>query len=604
MTHSLHHLIRPTLFAVLVASACSAMAAQRVELATSNGNLPSFGAATIHSLSGLSADDLKPISTAVNNGQNVTRFQQYYRGVPILGEAIVVKGTGNAATSAASSLSGAVLRNLSQDLPSVRPTLSAKTVLDQAKTLSRTQQSSKEQVNLYIKQAANGAAHLVYVVSFVNDGARNPSQPVFMIDADSGAVLDQWDGQDSLDATGPGSSKTALAALAALAKTPGWNLQKAREFLNYSNDIYLSANSNARQGACGAEKAALDLGYKVAEVTAAFRHVGKCRSSAVIDLSGTTLAQLSAPDENIHYVSGEVHRLDQSAQKSLVTTNSATNLATAPASLTTLASTKVAYGSSSRINATDLSRMGSHANADFAKNRFASVIGSGTQKPINVDVNDVMLGGTGVNPNATQGWYADKRFVGTGQISDIPNYNAWTHVSGYNIQVVPNLQNVTINLASVLLFSSATTQATNWSLSATAGVKIGGKIGLPLVTEGSVEVNFSLTGTGGGSTSVTKTTNFYRPAIDVPVGYEAVFELVERWRPVSAVWAVPLEISGRVGSDYGPGKWNGSYFWSVNAAAYFSEYGNRTGAESYKVNLNEKYQIEMMVRGYIRPRTL
>ena len=595
MTHSLHHLTRPTVFAVLVASACSAMAAQRVELASPNAKLTAFGAATIHSLSGLSAEDLKPISTSTLNGQNITRFQQYYLGVPILGEAIVVKGTGNAATSAPTSLSGAVLRNLDQDLPSVRPTLSQQTVLEQAKALSRTQQSSKEQVNLYIKQGAKGSAHLVYIVSFVNHNARTPSQPVYMIDAYSGAVLDQWEGLDKLDATGPGgSSKTALAALA---NTPGWNEQKAREFLRYASDMYWTANSDAKQGACGAEKAALDLGYKVAEVTAAFRKVDKCRSSAVVELSGTTLAQLSAPRENIQYVMGEIHRLDN-GPKSAISADANT------ASLATLAATKVAYGSWSRINATDLSRMGSHANVDYAKNRFTSVIGSGTQRPVNVDINDIKLGSEGQNPNATYGWYADKRFVGTGQISDIPNYNAWTHVSGYNIQVVPNLENKTINLPSVLLFSSATTKATNWSMSATAGVKIGGKIGIPLVAEGSVEVSFSVTGTGGGSTSVTKTTNFYRPAIDVPVGYEAVFELVERWRPVSAVWSVPLEISGAVGADYGPGKWNGHHFWAVNAGSYFYEYGNRAGAERYQVNLSEKYQIEMMVRGYIRRRTL
>jgi hypothetical protein len=590
--HALRRLTRPALITVLVASACSAMAAQRVDFDLQKTNPASFGGQTIHGISGLSADELKPINTSSVNGQNVTRFQQYYLGVPILGEAVVVKGTGNAATTKAASVSGAILKNVGQDLPSVRPTVTPQAALDQAKTLARTQQTSQEKINLYIKQGANGAAHLVYIVSFVNHSAFSPSQPVFMIDAYSGAVLDRWEGLDKRDGSGPGSS--TQSALTALANTPGWNLPKAREFMRYANDIYWSANSDAKQGSCGAEKAALDLGYKVSDITAAFGSVGKCRSNVAVDLVGTTLAELSKVEEYQDYVYGDV----RSAAKPQANT-------AAPGGQRLLrerATTKYAYGDWSRITRDDLSHMGSHWNSDFARGRFQAVMGS-DKTPVNVDVNDVQLGSSGQNPNGQWGWYADKRLVGNGQISDIPGFNGWQHVNGYTVSIIRNYGKSVLNLPKDLFGSTATTQATNWSIAATAGVKIGGKVGIPLVTEGSVEVSFSVTGTGGGSTSTTITQPFYQPAISVPVGYEAVFELVERWRPVSAVWTVPIEVSGLVGADYGAGKWNGHYFWTLPATSYFYEYGNRPGAEKYTVYLNQKYGIEMVVRAYTRKRT-
>lgn len=585
-------LIRPALITILVASACSAMAAQRVDFTSEKTHTASLGVQTIHDISGLGADDLKPINTTTVNGQNVTRFQQYYLGVPILGQAVVVKGTGNAATTRAASLSGAILKNVSQDLPSVRPTVAPQAALDQAKTLARTQQTSQEKINLYIKQGANGAAHLVYIVSFVNNSAVSPSQPVFMIDAYSGAVLEHWEGLDKRDGSGPGGS--TQAALTALANTPGWNLPKAREFMRYANDIYWTANSDAKQGSCGAEKAALDLGYKVSDITAAFGSVGKCRSNVAVDLVGTTLAELAKVEAYQDYVYGNV--------VSVAPPQATTAAPGAQRALRERASTKYVYGDWSRITRDDLSHMGSHWNSDFARSRFQAVMGS-DKTPVNVDVNDVQLGGSGQNPNGQWGWYADKRLVGTGQFSNIPAYGDWKHVNGYQITVLRNYGKTVMKLPKEKFADQATTEATNWSIAATLGVKIGGKVGLPLVAEGSVEVSFSVTGTGGGSSSVTITQPFYQPAIDVPVGYEAVYELVERWRPVTAVWSVPIEVQGVVGADYGPGRWNGHYFWNLPATSYFYEYGNRPGAEKYTVYLNQKYGTEMTVKAYVRKRT-
>ena len=59
-----------------------------------------------------------------------------------------------------------------------------------------------------------------------------------------------------------------------LATKAGWNTQKAFAVFARANANYWVASTTFNQGACGAETAATDLGYTVADVTAAFTSVG------------------------------------------------------------------------------------------------------------------------------------------------------------------------------------------------------------------------------------------------------------------------------------------------------------------------------------------
>ncbi len=205
MSNAFNYVARPALLAVLVSAACSVMAADRVNLETLKGSA-TLGAQTIHSLTGLSADELKPLRTRTINGNVITRHQQYHLGVPMYGEAIVSKTAANAAVASTPSLSGVMLSNVARDLPSVKTTVSQQAALQQAKTLAGAQKTSNDQVKLYIKQGANGAAHLFYLVSFMNESVAAPSRPFYMIDANSGAVLEKWEGITHVDGTGPGGN--------------------------------------------------------------------------------------------------------------------------------------------------------------------------------------------------------------------------------------------------------------------------------------------------------------------------------------------------------------------------------------------------------------
>ncbi|MBB4845251.1 pseudolysin/vibriolysin [Paucibacter oligotrophus] len=207
--------LRLSLLAALSALACQAMAAERVDL---NGqDLQRSGITALRGGSGpaaalgLAAEELQPLrSQSYANGLVVTRHQQLYKGVPIWGEAVVEHASARAQTS---NFSGALVRNLVQDLAHTQPSLSQAAVLSQAKGLHGASGarsaalSTNEQVKLFIKLDERNVGKLVYLVSFVDSSdGQHPSRPHFLIDANSGAVLERWEGLNHRDATGPGGN--------------------------------------------------------------------------------------------------------------------------------------------------------------------------------------------------------------------------------------------------------------------------------------------------------------------------------------------------------------------------------------------------------------
>lgn len=203
-------IVRPLLLSILVGSACNAMAADRVDLEKNNGaaraSIMSIGGRlTAAQHIGLSSDELKEVrSHSYANGKTITRHQQFHQGIPVWGEAVVEHRGANDNTP---TMSGAMLSGLAQDLPSVKPTYSASQILSLAKSKAQVSRSSNDQAKLFVKQDDNGVARLVYQVSFLADDAGKPSRPSFLIDANSGAVLQQWDGiTHSLTGTGPGGN--------------------------------------------------------------------------------------------------------------------------------------------------------------------------------------------------------------------------------------------------------------------------------------------------------------------------------------------------------------------------------------------------------------
>jgi len=158
---------------------------------------------------GLGADmALKARSTApTRNGNRTVRMQQTYRGVPVWGHsvAVVQDSRGNALR-----MQGQVLRDVQVELPSVSPRLSAQraqAVLAERTraTLARGGNIRNRKADLFV-YAEQGPARLVYLASYFVDGDE-PARPTAIIDANTGAVIRQWDGLAFADGYGPGGNE-------------------------------------------------------------------------------------------------------------------------------------------------------------------------------------------------------------------------------------------------------------------------------------------------------------------------------------------------------------------------------------------------------------
>ncbi|WP_318023310.1 M4 family metallopeptidase [Paucibacter sp. B2R-40] len=210
------HLGRGALLLSAAALACQALAADRIQLdgldPASIGLTAKKGASDSAAALGLAKEELKSLrSQNYANGLVVTRHQQLYLGVPIWNEAVVEHSVAaDAASRAAPTFTGALIRNIEQDLAHTQPSLSAAAVLAQAKGLVKAAllgaKIANDQTQLYVRLNDKGIAQLVYLVSFLTAQGDHPSRPHFIIDANSGAVLEQWEGLTHANATGPGGN--------------------------------------------------------------------------------------------------------------------------------------------------------------------------------------------------------------------------------------------------------------------------------------------------------------------------------------------------------------------------------------------------------------
>jgi Zn-dependent metalloprotease len=202
----LNRIARPTFIAALITASFGVTNASAAERVNVEKIARQAGLTSIHQVLELNAHDLSAEQThTYGNGRKVTRHVQLHKGVPVWGEAIVEhRDIGQSAPR----VTGHKLKNISNDLPSVKPILSQADALAKAKTLAQVFETENDKAKLYVKRGDNGVARLVYVVSFFGTTANDePTRPFFMLDANTGAVLEQWNGiHTALIGTGPGGN--------------------------------------------------------------------------------------------------------------------------------------------------------------------------------------------------------------------------------------------------------------------------------------------------------------------------------------------------------------------------------------------------------------
>jgi vibriolysin len=140
------------------------------------------------------------------NGKMKERITQYYQAIPVWGVSLSATQNNGVYTD----LFGSYLINIEKDILSISPKLNksqALAIAINSKNISPKMKTAirDEEANIYIMQDATQKARLIYQVSFVIDSDQ-PARPMFIIDANTGEILQQWDGLTTKDAAGPGGN--------------------------------------------------------------------------------------------------------------------------------------------------------------------------------------------------------------------------------------------------------------------------------------------------------------------------------------------------------------------------------------------------------------
>ncbi len=212
--------LQPVALAVALAGSVSVQAAEVVSAQTvlqgqSLLQLQGAGANQLSSAVGLQARQ----QIRLADGKVKSRYQQHYQGVPVWGHSVAASEL----NGQFSDVSGELVMGVANDLPSVQPGLDAAQAVQASRAVDRLRAQSREQqtalqaelsaqtanAKLWIYLDENNTARLVYITNYLTQHGQQPSRPFSIIDANSGKVLQSWDGINHANATGPGgNSKT------------------------------------------------------------------------------------------------------------------------------------------------------------------------------------------------------------------------------------------------------------------------------------------------------------------------------------------------------------------------------------------------------------
>ncbi len=171
---------------------------------------------------------LQQLSTTQETNDTLVRYQQLYHGIPVVGSQVVITNH----LSQGKSVVGA--QEVSGHLSSVsqvntQPKLNSQQAIARAKQNYFTQSqanTNEEKAILQLRAGEKNAFILTYLVSFKSiDAHNNPTWPFYVIDARTGAILQQWNNIQHFADSGPGGNvktkkywygKNGLPALAVI----------------------------------------------------------------------------------------------------------------------------------------------------------------------------------------------------------------------------------------------------------------------------------------------------------------------------------------------------------------------------------------------------
>lgn len=168
--------------------------------------------ATLQSNVTAQPNQLEEINQAIVNHDTVTRYQQVYKGIPVIGAQVSIHNPQKAVRTAANAdarISGHLVDNIELN---TQPALTSLEVLSLAKKKYLHQYPAtslySENSQLQIRSLDDKKAQLVYQISFKAIRAdKRPAWPFLIVDAQTGRVLMQWDNIKNWRDTGPGGNE-------------------------------------------------------------------------------------------------------------------------------------------------------------------------------------------------------------------------------------------------------------------------------------------------------------------------------------------------------------------------------------------------------------
>ena len=144
------------------------------------------------------------------NGKQVVRHQQMYRGVPVYGRSVAVVQDAHGNVLHASGDVLTLPANLVAPL-SVTPRMSGAQAIGALKAHAHTALTGgasirNEKADLFVYPQDNGSARLVYLTSYFV-ASNQPSRPTAIVDAQTGEVIQSWNGLTDATANGPGGNQ-------------------------------------------------------------------------------------------------------------------------------------------------------------------------------------------------------------------------------------------------------------------------------------------------------------------------------------------------------------------------------------------------------------
>lgn len=174
-------------------------------------NQPEKNAKLLHSSKEKNTLELINITPA--NNQTVSRYQQKYKGIPVSGSEIIIVKSNNAKKgmlgTQQTQVNGTLMADIQMD---IKPGIEANAALSLAKDAwlgtHTDYQVQEETTQLALRQEQGNDLTLVYLVSFKGVKAKTiPALPSFVIDANTGKILHQWNNMKHFDDKGPGGNE-------------------------------------------------------------------------------------------------------------------------------------------------------------------------------------------------------------------------------------------------------------------------------------------------------------------------------------------------------------------------------------------------------------